>query len=212
MNGLIQEAFIWKRLSPTFPPPNKIPGQITHPLAKTWGSHLHTQNQRRSQCTLTKEQGGTPCRRHHTRPEANEHDLLLSTKWPLLSLRLCTIQQALIKPEMLLGPLRHLSVFCSFFPLLKDGLPQPRRTPTQTYTYPFSFIHVWCKRHPWRVPWRPSRADFISWAAFVIYTAVSPPLVSPAVMAEQDVARKSFPSSLPTTHGLAYFYKSCHFP
>lgn len=61
-------------------------------------------------------------------------------------------------------------------------------------------------------PWDPPMADFISWAAFVIYIAVSPPLPSPAVIPEQDVARKSFSLSLPTTHWPAYFYKSCYFP
>lgn len=43
-------------------------------------------------------------------------------------------------------------------------------------------------------------ADFISGAAFMIYIAIFPPPLSTAVIPEQDVAHKSFPSAhLPPT-------------
>lgn len=94
------------------------------------------------------------------------------------------------------------------FPPLKHNWPQPsRRIPHSDSPTPMCYA----KDSHRGYPGDPPRAGLISWAALVIYIAVSPPLLFPAVIPEQDVAHKSFPW-LATTHGPAYFYRSCHFP
>lgn len=117
-----------------------------------------------------------------------------------------TIQQAFIKVQIILGPLCFLLfLYLSFW----KTLPQPsinphkdlKRIPPLNSLSPMDSAKDLHKRSPWDSP----VADFISWAAFMIYTEISPPLLSPAVIPEQDVAHKSFPSAyLPPTDQLIF--------
>lgn len=98
-----------------------------------------------------------------------------------------------------------LFLFLSFW---KMDYLSPALTPTQTQKeYHLSILFHPCVLQKISIKGPPEtpRADFISWAAFMIYTEISPPILSPAVIPEQDVAHKSFPSAyLPPTDQLIF--------
>lgn len=87
--------------------------------------------------------------------------------------------------------------FSCSFPLWKPGLRQPSTNPHTDVrrvppicSLPMCYTKGTLKGCP-----RGPMAGFISWAALLIYIAIYPPLLSPAVIPEQDVAHKSFASA-----------------
>lgn len=115
-------------------------------------SPIYILNSSKNWCRLMKEQEETPNRGNHLRPETNEHNLLLPTKWPLQLYSLLhtsvSIYKAIDNSEPSVPSLFSPVPF-SFLP--KDGLPQPSINPhrlKKSTTYQFSFTQVFCKRYP----------------------------------------------------------------